>query len=78
MSLSIAFTAVFLKAKHGYVGFIDERPLVNAHGTTIEEARQTLVKVAAVAFDEERRVSRGLTAGREVLREAFVIPAAAA
>jgi predicted RNase H-like HicB family nuclease len=68
---------VFLKAKHGYVGFIDERPLVNAHGTTIEEARQTLVKVAAVAFDEERRVSRGLTAGREV-REAFVIPAAAA
>ena len=38
----MAFTAVFLKSKHGYVGFIEELPHVNAHGSTIEEARRTL------------------------------------
>ena len=39
---SLAFTAVYLKAKHGYIGFIEELPGVNSHGSTIEEARETL------------------------------------
>jgi predicted RNase H-like HicB family nuclease len=70
----IAFTAVFLKMKHGYVGFIEELPLVNSHGRTIEEARSTLQKLAALVFDEKRRTSREFTAGREIWREAFFIP----
>ena len=70
-----AFTAVFMKAKHGYVGFIEELPLVNSHGQTLDEARQMLVKLAALAFDEERRSSQELVAGKDVVREAFVIPA---
>jgi predicted RNase H-like HicB family nuclease len=78
MNARIAFTAVFMKAKHGYVGFIEELPLVNSHGTTIDEARQMLVKLAALAFDEERRSIQELTAGKDVVREAFVIPAPAA
>jgi predicted RNase H-like HicB family nuclease len=78
MNARIAFTAVFLKMKHGYVGFIEELPLVNSHGTTIEEARSTLRQLAALVFDEERRRSRELVAGKDVVREAFVIPARAA
>lgn len=70
----IVFTAVFLKAKHGYVGFIEELPLVNSHGHTIEEARSTLQKLAALVFDERRRVSWEFTAGKDVVREAFLIP----
>jgi len=70
----LAFTAVFLKAKHGYVGFIEELPVVNAHGKTIEEARATLHKLAAIVFDEERRSNQELTAGKELVREAFFIP----
>ena len=70
----LAFTAVFLKAKHGYVGFIEELPVVNSHGSTIEEARQMLQKLAAIVFDEERRSSSEMTAGKEVVRESFFIP----
>ena len=70
----LAFTAVYLKARHGYVGFIEELPGVNSHGHTIEEARQILQKLAALVFDEERRSAREMTASKEVVRESFFIP----
>jgi len=49
---SLAFTAVYLKAKHGYIGFIEELPGVNSHGSTIEEARETLRGLAALLHAE--------------------------
>ena len=49
----LAFTAVYLKATHGYIGFIEELPGVNSHGRTIEEARATLQKLAAVVLDRK-------------------------
>ena len=70
----LAFTAVYLKGKHGYVGFLEELPGVNSHGRTIDEARQILQKLAALVFDEERRSAREMTAAREVVRESFFIP----
>ena len=42
----LAFTAVYLKNSHGYIGFIEELPGVNSHGRTIDEARDTLHKLA--------------------------------
>jgi predicted RNase H-like HicB family nuclease len=74
----MAFTAVFLKAKHGYVGFIEELPHVNSHGRTIDEARRTLQELVGLVFDAARQSSRELIAGRELVREAFVIPLQAA
>ena len=68
------FTAVFLKAPDGYVGFIEELPIVNSHGRTLEEARSMLQKLAQLIFDEERRNAHELTAGKAVVREAFFIP----
>jgi len=70
----MAFTAVFLKAKHGYVGFIEELPHVNSHGRTIDEARSTLQELIGLVFDAARQSSRELVAGKELVREAFVIP----
>ena len=70
----MAFTAVFLKASHGYIGFIEELPLVNSYGTTIEEARSALRRLVALAFDAERQSARELVRGQELVREAFVIP----
>jgi predicted RNase H-like HicB family nuclease len=70
----LAFTAVYLKGKHGYVGFLEELPGVNSHGRTIDEARQILQKLAVLVFDEERRSAREMTASREVVRESFFIP----
>ena len=70
----MAFTAVFMKVKHGYIGFVEELPGVNSHGRTLEEARQLLRRLMEVVFDEERRASRELTAGMEVVRESLLVP----
>jgi predicted RNase H-like HicB family nuclease len=70
----IALTAVFMKAHHGYVGFVAELPNVSCHASTLEEARASLQKLIALVFEEERRKSSELTAGKEVLRETIMIP----
>jgi predicted RNase H-like HicB family nuclease len=70
----LAFTAVYLKSNHGYIGFIEELPGVNSHGRTLDEARETLQKLAAVVFDEERREAEELIAGKDVVRESFFVP----
>jgi predicted RNase H-like HicB family nuclease len=69
----IAFTAVYLKGKHGYVGFVEELPGVNSHGKSLDEARENLRRVAAVIFDEERALSAELLNSRDVVREDFRI-----
>jgi predicted RNase H-like HicB family nuclease len=69
----IAFTAVYLKSDHGYVGFLEELPGLNSSGRTLEEARATLQRLAAVVFAEERREAEALIAGKDVVRESFLI-----
>lgn len=71
---TIAFTAVYLKAAHGYVGFVEELPGVNSQGRTIDEARVNLQRLAKIVFDEERAQAEELLRGKEVVREDFVIP----
>lgn len=68
------FTAVYLKSDSGYVGFVEELPGVNSSGRTLDEARATLRRLAAVVFDEERREAEELIAGKEVVREPFMVP----
>ena len=69
----ISFTAVYLKGKHGYVGFVEELPGVNSHGQTIEEARENLQRLAVVIFKEERAQSAELLKGKDVVREQFCV-----
>ena len=69
----IAFTAVFLKGRHGYTGFVEELPGVNSQGQTLDEARANLQRLASVVFDEERALSEALLEGKEVVREEFRI-----
>ena len=67
----MAFTAVYLKNKHGYVGFVEELPGANSQGKTIDEARANLTRLAKVVFDEERARSEALLQGKDVVREQF-------
>jgi predicted RNase H-like HicB family nuclease len=69
----ISFTAVYLKSKHGFVGFIEELPGVNSHGQTIEEARANLQSLATVIFDLERAQAKELLEGKDVVREGFSV-----
>jgi predicted RNase H-like HicB family nuclease len=72
------FTAVFLKSKHGFVGYIEELPIVNSHGRTLDEARRALRELTILVFEHERRSSYELIAGKDFVREAFFIPLRAA
>lgn len=67
----MSFTAVYLKARHGYVGFVEELPGVNSQGQTLDEARANLHRLAAVVFEEERIQSAEMLAGKDVVRESF-------
>jgi len=67
----LSFTAVYLKARHGYVGFIEELPELTSQGQTIDEARTNLRELALVIFDLERAQARELLAGKDVVREDF-------
>ena len=71
---AMAFTAVYLKAREGYIGFVEELPGVNSEGRTLAEARANLARLAAVVFDEERAQAEELIAGKEVVREEFLVP----
>jgi predicted RNase H-like HicB family nuclease len=54
---------------HGALGFVEELPGVNSHGRTLEEAREMLGKVAAIAFDAERERVEEFIAGKDYVRE---------
>ena len=73
MEPRIALTAVYLKSKDGYVGFVEEIPSVSSRGRTIEEARSNLVRLTGVVFEDERALSAELLAGKDVVRESFLV-----
>lgn len=72
----MSFTAVYLKARHGYVGFVEELPGVNSQGQTLDEARTNLRRLAVVVFEAERAQSAEMLAGKEVVREPFRVAVA--
>lgn len=74
----IAFTAIYLKSSGGYVGFIEELPGVNSYGRSLDEARSMLRDLAQTVFEEERRGAEEALAGKDVVREDFLLPIARA
>ncbi len=69
----VSFTAVFLRSRYGYTGFVEELPGVNSYGQSLEEARDNLQRLAALVFEEERAQSEDLLEGKDVTREEFRI-----
>ena len=74
----IAFSAIYLKSGGGYVGFIEELPGVNSYGRSLDEARAMLRDMARTIFEEERRSAEETLAGKDIVRENFVLPIARA
>jgi predicted RNase H-like HicB family nuclease len=71
---ALAFTAVYLRSSGGYIGFIEELPGVNSYGRSLDEARAMLGHLAHTVFEEERRGAEEALAGKEAIRENFVLP----
>jgi predicted RNase H-like HicB family nuclease len=73
-SAKMPFTAVYFRNDSGYVGFIEEMPTLTSQGRTLDEARETLRRITVVVFEEERRGSAQMLAGKKVVREPFILP----
>ena len=73
---AVALTAVFMKVSEGYVAFIEELPGANTQGDTLDEARENLVEAVALVLDANREMAKESLGESEVIREAFVFPAA--
>ena len=69
----ISFTAVFFQTGGGYVGFVEELPGVNSSARTLDEARSALRELATVIFEEERRQTKALLEGKDVVREQILL-----
>jgi predicted RNase H-like HicB family nuclease len=67
--IKLAFTAVFLKAPEGYVGYVEELPGANTQGATLAEARRNLKEAIRLVLDVNRRLSRKGTGNKRVIRE---------
>lgn len=70
-------TAVYMKVPEGYVAFIEELPGANTQGETLEEARQNLNEAVALVLEANRALAEQSLEGAAVIRESFVLPAAA-
>jgi len=70
----IAFTAVYIRSRGGYVGFVRELPGVSSYGRSLDEARTMLGDLAQTVFEEERRGAEEALAGKDVIRESFGLP----
>lgn len=71
--VALSFTAVYLRSKYGYVGFVEELPSINSNGHTIDETRANLRRAAQTIFELEREQAKELLEGKDVVRENFPI-----
>ena len=74
--MNVELTAVFQKVDEGYIAFVEELPGANTQGATLEEARTNLHEAIQLVLDANRLLSEEALAGREVIRESFLVTAA--
>lgn len=75
-TVSIQFTAVFMKVPEGYVAFVEEFPGANTQAETLEEARENLDEAVALVLEANRALSEESIGDAEVIREKLIISAA--
>lgn len=64
-------TAVFRKAKDGYIAFVEELPGANTQGATIEEARENLQEAVQFVLEANKQLAEESLVGQDVIREQF-------
>lgn len=69
----MSFTAVFLKVREGYVGFVEELPGANTQGATLKEARENLRDAVQLVMEANRKIAEREIADKNVIREKIEI-----
>jgi predicted RNase H-like HicB family nuclease len=69
----MSFTAIFLKAREGFVGFVEELPGANTQGATLEETRENLREAVRLVLEANRKIAEREIADKSVIREKIEI-----
>ena len=69
----MAFTAVFVKVREGYIAFVEELAGVNTQGATLEEARENLREAVRLVLEANRALAREEAGADEAIREPLEI-----
>ena len=62
--MDFELTAVFQKVPEGYIGFIEELPVANTQGATLEEARENLQEAIALVLEANRMLAEETLQGK--------------
>jgi predicted RNase H-like HicB family nuclease len=62
-------TAVYLRVREGYVGFVEELAGANTQGATLEEARVNLREAVELVIETNRSLAGEAVEDAEVIRE---------
>ena len=65
----MSFTAIFLKVREGYVGFVEELPGANTQGRTLGEVRKNLREAVKLVLEANRKIAEQEIADKNVIRE---------
>ncbi len=69
-------TAVYVKVKEGYIGFVEELPGANTQGSTLDETRENLQEAIELVLEANRSLAEESLVGKEVIRERLSLPVA--
>jgi predicted RNase H-like HicB family nuclease len=71
--MDIALRAVFRTVPEGYIGYVEELPGANTQGSTLDEARESLLEAVELVLEANRTMAKqegGQTDIREPLQAA--------
>ncbi|MGB7294219.1 MAG: type II toxin-antitoxin system HicB family antitoxin [Candidatus Aminicenantales bacterium] len=70
----MSFTAVFLKVREGYIGFVQELPGANTQGGTLKQTRANLKEAVRLVLEANKRLVEDEIADKKAIREKIEIP----
>ena len=76
MNVDFKLTAAYLKVPEGYIGFVEELPVANTQGVTLEETKANLEEAIQLVLEANRTLAEEALTGKEIIRESISISAA--
>jgi predicted RNase H-like HicB family nuclease len=74
--MQLKLTKIFQKVPEGYIGFVEELPVANTQGETLEETRSNLEEAIELVLEANRILAEEQLQGQEVIRESVTFWAA--
>ncbi|HEY52436.1 MAG TPA: type II toxin-antitoxin system HicB family antitoxin [Caldilineae bacterium] len=70
------FTAVYEQIDDWWIAYVEELPGANTQGRTLAEAKENLIEAVQLVIAANKEIARRQSAGRNVVREAIMVPVA--